>query len=346
MTKHRSKNALSKTAKKDSIPLKRSKNVTKDKVNAKSNINQNIKFINKLNLRTYKQNSKLAKSNIHETTNVWQLSLTTLKVIWSYKWHFIGLLLVYIILNVILVQGLINSTTMSSFELSINQLVHGNLSGLGIGAASLIVLAGTTVSGVTTSGGGSYQPTLEIILSLSIIWSLYQIKLDNKLISVKKSLYDGMCPFIPFVLILLLIGVEALPMVIGAAIYSIVMANGIAVVFYERMIWLAVFILLSLVSLYFISSSSIALFIVTQPNMTPILALRRAKKLVKYRRPEILLKIAYLIIILFILTIILLLPFALYAQTYTSIVYYIVSVVVLLMANAFMFTLSQDLQSE
>src|SRR5690606_28518012 len=117
------------------------------------------------------------------------------------------------------------------------------------------------------------QMLLLLIASLAIIWALRKTHGDVK-VRARDAFYQGMYPLIPFILVLLVIGLQLLPLLLGSSLYSLVTTNGIAVHAIEQTAWLLLFGGLSLLSLYMLSSSLFALYIVTLPNMTPMKALR------------------------------------------------------------------------
>jgi hypothetical protein len=93
-----------------------------------------------------------------------------------------------------------------------------------------------------------------------------------------------MAPLIPFLIIVIVIGVQLLPLVGGVSLFNAVQTNGLATTGFEVALWAIIGIGLAMVSFYFLSASIFALIIVTLPDMKPMTALRSAKKLVAFRR--------------------------------------------------------------
>lgn len=94
---------------------------------------------------------------------------------------------------------------------------------------------------------------------------------------MRDSYYKGMYPLVPFMLVLLVIGLQLIPLVFGNLIYSSVLQNGLAITVIEKVIWLFLFLMLALLSGYMMISSLFSLYIVTLPDMTPLRALRSAR---------------------------------------------------------------------
>jgi len=115
-------------------------------------------------------------------------------------------------------------------------------------------------------------------------------------------------PVAPYVLVVLYMCLQLIPMVAGSVVYQLVIVRGVATHAYEVTAWLVLALGLTLVSLYLITSTLLALIVATLPDMTPVRALRIGKKLVVGRRWLILRKLLFLPLVLVIVTAIILLP--------------------------------------
>lgn len=135
------------------------------------------------------------------------------------------------------------------------------------------------------------QSILFIIASLAVIWALRQVLAGEK-VTVKDAYYKGMSPLVPFILLLFVIILQLLPMTIGAAILGIVSTGAFGVA--ATLIFAAVFLLLATWSLYMLSCSVLALYIVTLPDMHPRQALRSAKRLIIGRRLSVMRRLMFL----------------------------------------------------
>jgi hypothetical protein len=151
---------------------------------------------------------------------------------------------------------------------------------------------------------------------------------------------------VPFVLVLLVIGLQLLPLVIGSAVYATVISNGIAVHAVERLFWLVIFLLLAAASLYLICSSLFALYIVTLPDMTPMKALRSARQLVRHRRLSILRKVLWLLLLLLIASAIIMLPIIVWLTPLAQWIFFLLTVFGLAAAHAYLYTLYRELLNE
>src|SRR5665213_851515 len=164
--------------------------------------------------------------------NVWQLTQAAALVLWRHKRLFIGITLVYGLLNLVLVQGLSSGTDVSSLKSELSQVFHGHFGSLASGLSIFVVLVGSAGNG-SSQTAGAYQLSLVLIASLAVIWALRQV-LAGASLRIRDAYYRGMYPLIPFILVLVVIGLQLIPLLIGSTLYSVVTTNGIAVYFVEN----------------------------------------------------------------------------------------------------------------
>ncbi|HTB49059.1 MAG TPA: hypothetical protein VK712_03175, partial [Verrucomicrobiae bacterium] len=158
--------------------------------------------------------------------------------------------------------------------------------------------------------------------------------------------YRGMYPLIPFILVLIVVGLQLIPFLIGSALYSLIVTNGIATNLPEKLVCALIFALFALWSLYMISSSLFALYIVTLPDMTPRKALRSARELVRHRRWTALRKILCLPIILLLAAAIIMLPIIIWLTPLAQWIFFILTMFAVVAVHAYMYTLYRELLRE
>ena len=166
---------------------------------------------------------------------------------------------------------------------------------------------------------------------------------NNVPVKVRYAYYKGIYPLIPFLAILLLIGIELLPLVAGISLYVFALNYTIAVTALEKLLFIVIMVGLSALSLYLISSSIFALFIVTLPEMTPVKALRSARDLVRKRRWPILLRLLYLPVALLIVSALIILPFIIFVSVIAQWVFLILSLVLLAVAVSYLYNLYREM---
>ena len=276
--------------------------------------------------------------------NAWKLTKATWRVLWQNKTLFIGITIIYGLLSLILVQGIAGGTDVSSLKHDLSQAFTGSLGSLASGFSVFAVLVGSAGNSSSQTAGG-YQLILGIITSLAVIWALRQI-MAGKSIRIRDAYYRGMFPLIPFILVILVIGVQLIPFIIGSTLYSLVVTNGIAIGLLERLIFLVLFLAGVSWSIYMVSASLFALYIVTLPDMTPLKAVRSARDLAKGRRWAIILRLIFLPIVLLIVAAIIMVPIIIVLTFLAQWVFFLLSMFTLVAVHAYLYTLYRELLNE
>ncbi|GAC1392171.1 MAG: hypothetical protein NVSMB46_07250 [Candidatus Saccharimonadales bacterium] len=273
--------------------------------------------------------------------NAFVLLYRSMKHLWKHKKLFLGITLIYLFLTILLVKGLGVTNHVPALKGSLEKVFHGKTAAVSTSFTIFGVLLGTTGNASSTVAG-AYQSILLLIISLVLIWSLRQTHANIK-IKVKDGFYKGVYPFIQFLLVLLVIGLQLVPLIIATTLYKTIFGNGLAVLWYEKTLWyIALFALVSL-SFYFISSSIFALYIVTLPDITPMRALRSARELVRYRRLVVIRKVMFLPISLIILGATIIIPLIIVWATAVEWVYFALTMVALVVVHSYMYSLYREL---
>ena len=276
--------------------------------------------------------------------NVWLLTVATAKLIANNKKLLLGVTAIYGLLNLILVHGLASNVDVGSIKQELSQSGAGGTGSLATGIGVLAVIAGSSGGG-SSQTAGTYQLVLVLMASLAIIWALRQIFGGSK-VRIRDAYYRGMYPFVPFILVLLVIGLELIPLVIGSSLYTIVISNGIAVLAIEKILWAVLFGLFAFLSFYLVSASIFALYIVALPEMTPVKALRSANALVKNRRWSIMRKLLWIPLAFFVIAAIVMLPVIIVAAPIAPWMYFVLSILALLALHSYLYTLYRELLNE
>ena len=273
--------------------------------------------------------------------SVWQLAKQTSRLLWRYRWLFLGLALTYGVLNILLVRGFSSGANVSSLKHQFSQAVNGNVGQLAVGFSVFVSLLAS--SGNSSSAtAGAYQIFLGLIISLAVIWVLRQVMAGEK-VRLRDAFYKGMYPLIPFILVLIVVLLQTVPFLIGGGLYNLVVTNGIAVYTIEKLLWGLLFFVLTVISAYMLCSSVFALYIVTLPDMTPIKALRSARQLVHYRRPSVFRKLLFLPVALLVIAAAIMVPIIVFVGPIAPWVLFVLAMVGLIVLHAYMYTLYREL---
>jgi hypothetical protein len=269
--------------------------------------------------------------------NVLMLTKQSATMLWLHKKLFVGILVLYGLLNVLLASSISNGLDVAALRNQYADKFVGSI-------ATFAQLIGNSSSS-SGQAAGAYQLVLFVIISLALIWTLRQVHAGES-VRIRDAFYRSMYPFIPFVLIILLIGVELLPLIIGTTVYQIVVANGIAASGLEVTVWGLGALGLALLSLYLLVPTVLALFIVTLPNMTPVPALRLAGKLARARRWTVLRKMLFLPLLLLVCISVVLLPVILVAPIAAQYVLLLLGCVSIAVAYSYVYLLYRGLMND
>jgi hypothetical protein len=274
--------------------------------------------------------------------SVWQLTKKTSLILWENRIIFLGIVAWYAVLSFIFVQNTNGSA--NNLKSTLDHVGAGNLGDIASSFGAFAVLASSTANTASPTAG-FYQFVFAVITTLAVIWVVRQRASGTK-VRIRDAYYRGMYPIIPFILVLLVICVQLLPLAIGAALYATVMNGGIAVHFIEQVFWSLLFLGLALWSLYMVTATVFALYIVSLPDMAPIEAIRSARKLVHHRRLIVLRKIIYMPLVLLLIAAILMLPVILVAVSLAPAILSLLSMAGLVAANTYMYSLYRELVNE
>ncbi len=261
--------------------------------------------------------------------------------LWHYRRVFLGIVLIYGILNLLLVRGLSGSSSLTD----IKSLLDSSFSGAG----GQLLSALTTFSYLLASSGsgntatsGIYQSIVFVICSLAFIWAFRQILAGHKP-RVRDSFYKGMYPLVPFLLLGALLSLQLLPLLLGGGLYSLVTTNGIAVHFWEKALWGGLFAGLGLWSLRMITASIFAIYIVTLPQMTPLTAYRSARQLVYGRRLLIWRKLIFLPLSMLVIAALIELPLIYFITPLAPWVFFALTMLIVPIVHCYLYNLYREL---
>lgn len=287
--------------------------------------------------------SKRIKQPKGKLPNSFNLFVSTFKVLLKNKKLFGGMLLVSFIFNVMLVKGLSSASSLTDIKGVLDGIFTGGAGKLTSGAALFAVLVSGSGSAPTESAG-LYQSVLFVIFSLAFIWLFRQTAAEKPgKLRIRDAFYKGMYPLIPFIIVLVIIGLQLIPLVAANFLYGTVISGGLAVTVLEQVLWISLIFLLALLSLYMISSSIFGLYIVTLADMAPMQALRSARELVRFRRWSVMRKVFLLPLFVLITGAIIVIPLIIINAKLAEWVFYILSLLVLPFIHGYLYQLYRKL---
>jgi hypothetical protein len=256
------------------------------------------------------------------------------------NWKTLGsIVLVYLLLNIVFASGISNvSTAFDNIKADLNSSGSGGLWHAAGGFASLVGSSGSSGSATAST----LQSILFVIESLVIIWALRHL-LSGQVITVKHAYYRSMTPLIPFVLVIAVIIIQLLPVTIGATVLAAVATSVFAGTAAASIITGIAFLLLAAWSLYMVSGSIFALYIITLPNIEPRQALRSAKDLVKFRRLIVIRKVFFLPLFILVAMGVIIVPLIIYLPFIVPGVFYVLSMLSILFVHTYLYSLYRGL---
>lgn len=267
-------------------------------------------------------------------------SLRLLAKNWKF---FAGLTLVYGVLALIFVKGIAGTGNITDIKTALDESFTGTANQISNSVTLFGVLVSSSAAADQTAN--LYQSIFVVIASLATIWGLRRVQdnQDGKPLRIKQAYYKGMQPLIPFLLVCGLILLQLIPFMLGATAYSVILGTGLAVGMLEQTIWATVFMVLAIWSLYMITPSVIALLIVTLPDMTPMRAIRSARKLVLYRRWTVLRKLLFMPFILLVISFVVMLPFILWIPVAASWAFFVWGLMLVPVTWSYVYALYREL---
>lgn len=266
-------------------------------------------------------------------SSVFKLTAKSLRVLWQHKALFAGVLALYALLNLIMVGATSLSLNLSEVRDQFgNRFVGGT-------AAYIQLLTGSLSA---SESAGVYQIFLALFVSLALIWTLRQVY-AGQVVRIRDAYYKSMQPLIPYVLLIVLIGIQLLPFTIASALYQFVVLSGVAASMFEVILWFMVAVLGGLWSAYLATPTILALIIVTLPDMAPLQAYKLAKQITAKRRWTVLRKLAFMPLLLLVVTIVILLPLLIAAPTLAQLMLLVLAPILIAVGHSYVYALYREL---
>lgn len=240
----------------------------------------------------------------------WSFTNEVRRTFWHHKKLFFGLAAFYGILSAVLV-GLASQDTYAQLsELlrdSSKEVLSGNMGEIGQAGLVFTTILSGTLNGTPTEAQQLYGVILGLLTWLATVWLLRSI-IAGKHPRLRDGLYSSGAPILPTFLVGMVFVIQLLPMVLAAIGYSAASSSGLLDTGVEAMIFWVAAGLLGLLSLYWTTSTMIALVVVTLPGMYPLQAIKAAGDLVIGRRTRILLRFLWLVAVTLVVWIIIMIP--------------------------------------
>lgn len=271
----------------------------------------------------------------------WKLLKSSVLHVWKYKKLFLGISLIYGVFYVLLVKGITSNFQLDSLRANLEANTGTVVSGVGGGLTLYGLLLGSANS-TTSEVAGAYQMFLFVVGSLVVIRAL-RLTYAEKVPSVKESFYTSTEQFIPFLIVFFFLLVQLMPALLGTSFYTVIIENGIASNGLQQFGAAVVMVGGILLSLYFLSSTVLALYIVTLGGTPPRAATKTARSIVKYRRKAVVRKMLFLPLFMLLLSGLALVPLIMFVPVAAEVVFLIAGILLLAVAHSYYYALYRSL---
>ncbi len=246
-------------------------------------------------------------------------AMSAFKIIFTHKKIFFGLIILALFLNILFV-GILSEDTYVNFQEALdvaaaedstadpaNQFSErfGNFAKAGMVLASTVMTGGLNQS--MTEVQQVFAIIIFLILWLTTIWLLRHILAGNRP-KLRDGLYNAFSPILSTGCVLIVAFVQAIPLMFALVLYSTATSTGFLSTPFYALIFFIFASLMTIFSLYLLSSTVIALIAVTIPGMYPMTALKTASDLVAGRRIRLLIRVIYMLLSLVVIWSLVMLP--------------------------------------
>lgn len=232
------------------------------------------------------------------------------KTVWQHKKTLLWLVVVYAVLTSVLV-GIGSqdtySTLLSTLQDTGSQVFQGNIGQLGQAALLFVSIGSSGLTAAPTEAQQIYIVLLGLLIWLTTVWLLRNLLAGHK-VKMRDGLYSAGAPIVSTFLVSLVLIVQLIPIGLAVIGYSAASSTGLLSGGVAAMLFWFVAALLSIMSLYWITSTFFALIIVTLPGMYPMKALKTAGDMVVGRRLRILLRILWMAVTVIVAGAVVLIP--------------------------------------
>jgi hypothetical protein len=232
------------------------------------------------------------------------------KTLWAHRKLFGIMMIIYVIITGTLV-GIASQDAFNTLNDTLkdtgSELLNGNFGQ--VGGAALLFFAATTgaISQPLQDTQQIYATLVGLMTWLTTVWLLRNVMAGHK-VKLRDGLYSSGAPILPTFIIVIVVLLQLIPAALAAIGYAAASSTGLLNGGVEAMLfWIAAGLLVAL-SLYWVTSTLIALVIVTLPGMYPMKALKIAGDMVVGRRIRILLRLLWMLLGVVVLWAVIMIP--------------------------------------
>lgn len=232
------------------------------------------------------------------------------RVLWGHKKTFGLLGLVYVALLALLV-GVQSQDTFTTLTDTLKEtggdFFGGNWGAIGQAGVLLASIASSGISSEATESQQIFYVLIFLLTWLTTVWLLRNI-MSGHTVRLRDGLYNSGAPLFATIIVAVVIAIQLLPVAAAFIGYNAASTSGLLNGGAASMLfWLGAG-LLTLLSLFWITSSLFAMILVTLPGMYPFRAIRIAGDVVLGRRIKILLRWLWMSLVVVVAWVVVMIP--------------------------------------
>lgn len=223
----------------------------------------------------------------------WSFSGQVARYLWKH-WRLFGALILLYTITTVVIGGVTNQSVYEQINVLINQSAGEVFQGVfgSIGQAGLLLVSAFVSPGQLTSEQQIYLSIAAILVWLTTVWLLRSLMAGGRP-KLRDGLYSAGSPLVSMAIITVIAVIQLIPIALTALVYAGLSAAGILQEGAGMMIfWVFAALVITLV-LYWMTSTFLAMVIITLPGMYPMRALKAAGDLVVGRRLRILYRLLW-----------------------------------------------------
>jgi hypothetical protein len=278
----------------------------------------------------------------------WATARRASELLWRQREFFIGLTVVYLLLDLLFVQSLAQfDISKIKDALNMPDSRHPNIISQTVGVYSSLFTKAATGS---NDAAGAYHFFIITLIGLTTIYALRHIFSAKKKrvepLDLKHSIYRSTAQLVPFLIVMGIMALQLLPAIAGFYLYMLMTSGDILIPGAEENLAIIFLIVISILTAFWIARTVIALYIATLPDMQPVDAYRKAKELVRGRRFAVGRKVLALPFGLFAIAAIVVVPCILLWGPLAQWVFFVLTGIGLIGTHAYLYTLYRELLGE
>ncbi len=244
-----------------------------------------------------------------------RVAIDSFKIIWNDRKILLVLAFIYVLASYFFVGGVAQTDFVALKDATLEVFGGTYTSANSISTIFTSILTGAFAQDLT-----ELQQFLAVLLILlfwlAVVWALRMWFADQKIVA-RDALYSSAAPLVSYLIVAVFIIIQLSPGALSVAVFNLAQSGGYMQGGIEVMMFTMAAVLLCCLSIYWISSSILALIIVTLPQMRPWRAMQIAGELAMGRRVRMLAHIVNLAFIVFCAWVICLVP-ALFLDSWMS----------------------------